>query len=116
MASTIKSGKVPNKIDNTDSDKVIITEDKLYRKLSKHLDKVHKKREWVSAVGLVLTTVVPLITCEFKDFIFDAALWKAFFLLSALASCVYFFYSICVAMYCRNESIESIIKDIMTKD
>lgn len=116
MATTISSGRVINRVDNTKSDKVIITYDKLFRKLTPHIENIHRKREWVSALGLMLATLTTLITCDFKYFIFSGEVWNAVFLLGFVISFVYFIYSVAVAIKYRKENTEAIIKDIMTKD
>lgn len=117
MASLVTTkGKIINKVDNTRSDKVVITEDKLYRKLTPHINKIHRKREWISAVGLVFTTLAPLLSCDFKTFIFPPEVWKALFLIAFVVSCGYFIYSVIIAVVYRKEGVEYIIKDIMTED
>ena len=116
MASSGTTGKVVNKVDNTRSDKVVITKDKLFRKMTPHINKIHRKREWITALGLFLTTLASLITCEFKNFILPSEVWNAVFVIICIGSCFYLIYSVVIAIMYRKEGVEEIIDDIMTED
>lgn len=64
MIRNAKSKKVKN---ITDSPQILITEDKLCRRLNKHLPNYTHKRDIWSEFVSSLSLLIPLFTCEFHD-------------------------------------------------
>lgn len=116
--STIKPGALGGLVDvkdvhiNVSQALIIITEDKVRNHLSKHLNKVEKRKGWIAPLGILITIIITLITSDFKQdsFIFPSATWEAIFVISGLISLGWLIYSIIQAL--KSESIEDLIDKI----
>lgn len=110
--------KVRNKrIDNTDSDKIVITRDKLYYKLDKHYKKMGHRYDWVGALALTITLVLTLLTSNFKSiFGIDPNIIKGVFIAFTFVSLCYTIYTICRVISSRKHTIDYIIDDIFTPE
>lgn len=78
-----KTGSI--RYSNTSSDEIQITEDKLRLKLKDYLEKVRESKDWVSWLGIFITTFVTLFTADFHDFwilsksfLFHTCAWVCF--------------------------------------
>jgi hypothetical protein len=96
---------------NTSLEIVEITTDKLVNILSEHLKKSEKANEWQAALGVLLATVGALVTTEFKTtFGVEAGVWKAMFIIAAVASLVWLIKSVIRAI--RVEPIGKLVSRI----
>lgn len=91
-------------------DVIVITEDKLRICLSASFRKVEKRRDWIAPFGILVTILVALATSTFQSFIFEASVWKAVFILSAVISCIWLGISLNRAR--KSLKIEDIIRDM----
>lgn len=99
---------------NTKSDLIEITEDKLENILLKHLHKIQKGQSWLTPLTLFLTVLIVLLTSEFKDFIgIKKEVWNAVFLLTSLISFVWLIVTIVKAIkHTKTSSLENLINQI----
>jgi hypothetical protein len=82
---------------NVSQEIIIITEDKARRCLSEHLKRVEqhlehakRKREWIAPLGILATLSVTLVTTSgFRDFLFEATLWNAVFLVANIGTFIW---------------------------
>lgn len=70
-----KTGSV--RYSNTSSDEIQITEDKLRLKLEHYLTNARKSKDWVSWLGIFVTTLLTLVTADFHDLMgFDKSFFR----------------------------------------
>lgn len=60
-----KTGSI--RYSNTSSDEIQITEDKLRLKLKDYIEKARESKDWVSWLGIFVSTMLSLLTAEFHD-------------------------------------------------
>lgn len=103
--------------DNTRSDQITITKDKLYCKISRHYDKIKKKRNWIGVLGTFLSLLISNLTADFKNiFSIDPTLIKGIFVTLCVGSFIWLIYSVVIAIKGRKHNIDNLINDIFTKD
>jgi hypothetical protein len=76
--------------DNVAQEVVRITVDRLKLVLSQHLEDLEARRQWIAPLGIVLTLLITFATTTFKEFVFPAATWEAFFMMATLLCSVWF--------------------------
>lgn len=104
-------------INNTDSDKIIITKDKLYRKLNEYKECIEHKNSVYTFLGIFVSLLIPFITCEFKDVLgLTADTWKGIVLLACIMSGTLLLISIVRAFRYRKVNTKELIKRICEKD
>ncbi len=99
---------------NTKSDFIEITEDKLENILLKHLNNLSKARSWITPVSLFFTILIALLTADFKDFIgIEKSVWKAIFALSLIGTLIWSIISVIQSIrYSQKVTLECIVKNI----
>ena len=110
--------KVKNKtIHNVDSDKIVITRDKLYCKLSKHYEKLGHRYDWIGAVALTVTLSSTLITSQFKPrFGIDPNVLTGVLFTLTVGSGAYTIYTCIKSYQSRSHKIEDVINDIFKQE
>lgn len=109
--------RTPNKINNTISDQVQITKDKLYVKLSHHLPYLNRKEGLLSLISLMVGLGTTLLTCNFKDALgIPCICWNFIFVLGFLSSVVCIIIKLIQLYKYRKENIDTIIEDILKID
>lgn len=105
---------VNQKRNNTKSDLIEITEDKLENILLKHLHKSQTINNWVTPMTLFLTILIVLLTSNFKDFIgIQKEEWKALFLITLIVSFIWFCITVFKALSCaKTTTIKYLIDQI----
>ncbi len=93
-----------------------IAESELSLHLYKHRDKVAERQGWTTPFGFLVTILVTLTTCSFKNVIFGADVWQTVFIIAGLISLVWFLRALWKAYHA--EKIEDIIEVIkgLSKD
>lgn len=90
MASNGKFAKVrvPTKIvhSNLDQEIIQITEDRLRLILKDHLDLVEERKSWLAPLGILIAILTAFVTADFRDAYFNAATWRAVFLIAGAMS------------------------------
>ena len=71
---------------NLGQDILVTTEDKIWRILANHLASVERRRAWTTPLGILLAILVVFPTTSFRQFLFPAETWQAFFLMCAAGS------------------------------
>lgn len=71
---------------NIKQEYIVITEDKLELRLRDAKDILISQRDWWTPLGLFITFLITLLTTDFKNFIFSAAIWDALFIIAMLIS------------------------------
>jgi hypothetical protein len=79
---------------NLGQDVIVITEDKLRLSLRDVVDSLGIRRAWIAPMSLLITILLVFATTSFQQFIFDAATWRAVFILCAAGTFVWSCYSI----------------------
>jgi hypothetical protein len=95
---------------NVSQEIIVTTEDKIRLSLADHLKKMEKKRAWVTPLGLTLSFTLTLITSDFKNMLFGAAVWQAFFAIGAVTSLIWLALSIKDSL--TSARIEDIIAEL----
>lgn len=67
-------------------DYIITTEDRLHRRIHEHAQAINGNRAWLIPFSILLTVLISLVTTEFKEFIFSAEFWQAFFMIVLIGS------------------------------
>jgi Flp pilus assembly protein TadB len=79
---------------NVDQELIMITEDKAELCLRDYLDNVEKRGSWATPLAIFLTVVVTMVTTSFKQFIVDAEVWQAIFIIVGGISFVWLVWSL----------------------
>ncbi len=104
-------------INNTDSDKIIITKDKLYRKLHEYKGAIEQRNLVFTFLGLFIALIIPYITCDFKDGLgLTADMWKGIILLVCVIMGVLTLIFGAKAIIYRKTNIKTLIERICEKD
>lgn len=99
-------------ISNVSVNVIEITEDKLVNILNKHVSKIKKSNDWISATALFVSLVGILLTSTFNDvWIFTKDMLLAFFTLITILSLGYAIYTI-MNCYKNRSGVQNIIKEI----
>lgn len=95
---------------NLSQEVIITTEDKIWKCLKIYLDKISRRNEWQTPLGIAITIGITLLTTDFKDFIFKADTWTALFIFGLIISLIWLFRSF---NYLSSQiGIEDIINDL----
>lgn len=65
---------------------LVTTTDKVRLCLLEHQTHLSKANDWVAPAGVVIAAIATLCAADFKSFIFDASVWKALFIITAIGS------------------------------
>ena len=104
-------------INNTDSDKIVITKDKLYRKLHEYKECIENKNLVFTFLGIFISLLLSCITCDFKDiFGLTADTWKGIVLFACAVSGILSFVFGIKAIQYRKINIKTLIERICEKD
>ena len=81
--------------ENTSTELITITSDKLKIIIMEYLSKVESSKSWQTPLGIVITIVLVFVSSEFKDaFNIPAATWRAIFFIAAIISVVWLIFSL----------------------
>jgi len=95
------------------SNLIVITQDKLEKIFSEHLNKDRKIHMWITPCSLCTTILIAFLSAEFKDFAgLKKSVWEAFFFLSFLATLVWTIIAVFQALN-NKASDKSFIDDIL---
>ena len=109
---TGKSKYIRNKYSNTQSNLIEITEDKLRIILKENFDIIKKSKDWLGALGLFLTILLTLLTCDFRDTaILTSDAWKALFVICLAISFLYLVWVI-VNLFRNRITVDNVIDQI----
>ena len=91
---------------------IVTTEDKMRLSLDSYIKKQSRKTDWIAPFSLLVAILATFATASFHDFIFDAATWKAMFLMTGIGSLVWLIKSL---YFLKNPlTIDDLIEDIRT--
>ena len=98
---------------NTESDYIVITEDKVKLILKDYSDDLEKKKEWHTPCGVFVTIFAILVTTNFdsdyRKFGFSADNWTSVFLVGAVLSLCWLVRNACMAI--RAKSPKNIVEE-----
>lgn len=116
MAVSQSKNKYINSVfENTQTNIITITEDKLINKLTIYTTKIKKGNDWIGALGILISIGLTLLTSSFNiTFGISGDAWFLFFIFMAFVIFVYFCYCLYNAFKNRT-SIQDVINDIKTK-
>ena len=101
---------------NVACDQIKIAEDKLRLKLIKHLSKVKKSRDWVTYLGIFLSSGAPIVTADFKSFwVLNSVQVDSFFKLITIGSACLLLRSVWNAIFNRTD-LDKIVEDFKTEE
>lgn len=104
-------------INNTNSDRIVITRDKLHVKLSRHFDKLKHQRDWIGAISLCISISLTLLTSDFKKVLnIDPLMWRGIFIMFLIFAIIYTIYTIYKAFKSLHHNIDDVIDDIFKPD
>ena len=91
---------------------IVTTEDKMRLSLESYIKSLSRKTEWVAPLSLLVAIFATLATANFHDFLFEAATWKAMFVMTGLGSLAWLIKSL---LALRNTiTIEELIDELKT--
>lgn len=100
--------------ENTSTQIITITADKLKIILMEYLHKVERSKAWQAPLGLLLTIILVFCSAEFKDALnIAAASWRAIFFIFGAISLAWLIYSLWQIK--SNISIEDVMNTIKNK-
>ncbi|HEY2346046.1 MAG TPA: hypothetical protein VGH80_09190 [Xanthomonadaceae bacterium] len=100
--------------ENTSTQIITITADKLKIILMEYLQKVEKAKAWQTPLGILLTVVLVFCSTDFKDALnIAAASWKAIFFIVGVMS--FFWLAFSLWQIKSSVSIEDILNTIKNK-
>ena len=101
---------------NVACDQIKIAEDKLRLKLIKHLSKVKKSRDWVTYLGIFLSSGAPIVTADFKSFwVLNSVQVESFFKFITIGSACLLFRSVWNAIFNRTD-LDKIVEEFKTEE
>ena len=107
---------ISQKCSNIKSDLIEITDDKLVVILTRHFSRLKKARDWVGYLGVCVTIVLALVTCEFKDkFGVSGQNWYTIFFISSFIIGFLTLRSLWYSLF-KNTSVDKVIQDIKNVD
>ena len=77
---------IANINENIRTDVIIITRDKLENTLLKTYNNLWKRPDWKSPLSIFMTTVLSVLTSDFKNFLISKELWRAIFFVIMIIS------------------------------
>ena len=92
---------------------IVTTEDKLRLRLQAHLSAAEKTKDWIAPFFLLVSLSLALLSADFKDLLFSASTWKAFFIIAAILSAVWLAFTLRQAFHSR--SLDSLIEEIKSE-
>ncbi|MBO7552546.1 MAG: hypothetical protein J6T82_00700 [Bacteroidaceae bacterium] len=105
-----------NVYQNTAQDYIVITKDKLELILIKTEKCLSSKNAWMTPLGLVVSSVLAIISTDFKDFILPANVWYAFFVITTIICFIWLCYTLYLLSRNWNKgNIEDIINKIIAE-
>lgn len=95
---------------NLAQDTIVITEDRLKLCLITHLNRLEEKKGWVAPAGILVTIIATFTTTTFRDFMLEALVWKAIFIVAGIINLVWL---IMAAIQSFNSpSIENVVTEM----
>ncbi len=98
-------------IDNYSDKAIIVSMNKVENDLRRHLDDLKKRDIWIAPVSILATIFSVFLTADFKQFIFSADTWAAFFLFLILLCASWLLWSLKILF--RSPNIDTIIKELI---
>lgn len=95
---------------NVSQEVVITTEDKIRICLTDHLKRMEKRLAWIAPLGVLITIVITLVTSTFKAIVFDAATWRAIFIIAGVLSAIWLILTAKEAI--KSEKLEDIVSEL----
>lgn len=117
VVHTTDSKRKNKTINNTNSDKIMITKDKLYRKLNEYKECIAHKNLVYTFLGIFLSLLLAYVTCDFKDILgLSADMWKGVILTLCAISGVFLAIFAIKAIKYRKVNINELIERICKED
>lgn len=89
---------------------IVVTEDKAYLCLQRHVERMGRKQEWIAPAGLALSLLATLVAATFQNFFLPAATWQALFILAFFGSLVWLARAAWAAFQCP--SMRDVISEL----
>ena len=89
---------------------ITITVDKLSLLLNIHVRSMEQRRSWIAPFTSLITIIVIFATSTFKDFVFKASTWEAFFLMACVMNVIWLVISLISAACAK--SVGDLVKII----
>jgi hypothetical protein len=97
---------------NVDQELIMITEDRAKLCLMNFLQNMGKRDSWTTPAAIFLTVVATLATTSFRQFVVNADVWQAIFLIVAALSIIWLIISLIKRP--KAMKIEDVIKELKT--
>jgi len=105
-----------NVYQNTSLDYIVITRDKLELILMKTEKCLSSKNAWITPLGLMVSSILAIISSDFKDFILPANVWYAFFVITTIICFIWLCFTLYLLIRNWNKgNIEDIINKIIAE-
>lgn len=95
---------------NITQEYILTTEDKLKLCLKERLQRLEKRKDWIAPMALIITVLLTLVTCDFKERWLSAATWQAIFIVSLVVIAVWFIS--CLRFATKAPTLESVVREI----
>ena len=98
---------------NLDQEIIQITEDKLRLVLNEHIGQAEQRKGWIAPLSLLIAIATVFATSTFKDALFKAPTWEAFFVIAGLLSLGWLLWTVRQAW--RSPSVQDIVEKIKNR-
>ena len=99
---------------NTNQEWIVTTKDKLKLFLMESEKALGEKKAWIAPLGLFLSTLIALVSTNFKKWLFPAEVWHAIFIIVCAVSAFFVVkYGITAIKNKKSGNIDSIIDKII---
>ncbi|MDZ7689642.1 MAG: hypothetical protein U5K69_00485 [Balneolaceae bacterium] len=98
---------------NVEQQLIVITEDKLRNHLNKNIPEITGKTGWIPALTLVIAFLIPLLTSDFNNWVFEPIVWEVLVVIGLILSFCRFLYIIYKNH--NSKTVEDLIEIIKNK-
>ena len=96
---------------NLGQETIVITEDKVWRTLTTHHQKMEARNAWIAPGGMLLTIIVTLLTTDFHSlFGLSKDVWQALFIMGAILSAIWLLH--CVAKGFHAPTVDDVVQEM----
>lgn len=99
---------------NTSQELIVTTVDKAKICLMENLANIEKRNAWMTPAGILITLIITLTTTTPKDFIINANIWQAIFILGGIIASVWLIISLYKLP--KSKKIDDVLKELKAQE
>ena len=110
--STSLKNEQENYIERVSKRAIMTDRDELYRCLSRHLDHLLTRRNWITPLGILATIVIAIVTSTFKPILgLESDTWYSLFVIAGLVTFIWFIVTLYVDI--KSKDMKGVFEDII---